>query len=50
MDEDFLEVAGLINYVDKELQFEKIIEQPLKIISNVLTWELKKTSSLNGLF
>jgi hypothetical protein len=50
MDEDFLVEADLVKYIDIETQYEKIIEQPLKIISEVLNWELKKTSSLKGLF
>jgi DNA polymerase elongation subunit (family B) len=49
-DEDFLKEANLIEYVDKNLQYEKVIEQPLKTISDAINWELKKTSSLNGLF
>ena len=49
-DEEFLEVSGLIEYIDEELQYEKVIEQPLKLISDTLNWELKKTSSLGALF
>ena len=49
-DEDFLEVAGLVKYVDGETQFEKVIEQPLKIISDAIKWELRKSSSLGNLF
>ena len=49
-DEEFLEVSGLIKYIDAKTQYEKVIEQPLKIISDTLKWELKKTSSLGSLF
>ena len=50
LDEKFLDESGLINYIDEQLQYEKIIEQPLKIISDVLNWKLKKISSLDSLF
>ena len=50
IDEDFLKEANIIDYIDGDLQYEKVIEQPLKIISNTLNWELQKTSSLGGLF
>ena len=50
LDENFLVDSGLLEYVDKELQFEKVIEQPLKIISEAIKWELKKKSVLTELF
>ena len=50
LDENFLVDSGLLKYVDKELQFEKVIRQPLKIISEAIKWELKKKSVLTDLF
>jgi len=49
-DEKFLEYSKLIDYIDIETQYEKVIEQPIKIMSNALNWELKQVSSLKGLF
>ena len=49
-DDNFILDAGLKDYIDVDLQYEKIIEQPLKIMTEVIHWEIKKQSSLANLF
>ena len=50
MDEKFIDEANIKDYIDSNLQYEKVIEQPIKIISDAIDWEIKKTSNLKGFF
>jgi DNA polymerase elongation subunit (family B) len=40
----------LDKYVNRDLQFEKSFEDPLKTILNVLQWSIRKTASLEDFF
>jgi hypothetical protein len=40
----------LDKYVDRDLQFEKSFEDPLKTILDVLQWSIRKTPSLEDFF
>ena len=50
VDEKVLDDANLTKYIDIDTQYEKVIEQPIKILTETVGWEIKKTSSLGGLF
>jgi len=48
-DENFLIDADLVKYIDKDIQYEKIIEAPIKAILEPVGWELEKKASLGDI-
>ena len=41
---------GIEKYIDYDLQFEKSFLDPLKIILDVIQWEVEKTATLESFF
>lgn len=41
---------GLHEYIDYDLQFDKTFKDPLKIVTDVIGWQLEKTNTLDGFF
>lgn len=41
---------GLHEYIDYELQFDKTFKDPLKIVTDVIGWNLEKTNTLDAFF
>ena len=50
VDEDFPREIGIEKYIDYDLQFEKSFLDPLKIILDVIQWNVEKTASLESFF
>ena len=48
--QDFPREIGLEKYIDYDLQFEKSFLDPLKIILDVIQWNVERTSSLESFF
>ena len=48
--QDFPREIGLEKYVDYDLQFEKSFLDPLKIILDVIQWNVEKTTTLESFF
>ena len=48
--QDFPKEIGLDKYIDYELQFEKAFLEPLKIILDVIGWNVEKTVNLELFF
>lgn len=44
------EEFDLNNYIDYEAQFNKVFIEPLKIVTNVINWDLENTASLEEFF
>ena len=44
------EKIGIEKYIDYDLQFEKSFLDPLKIILDVIQWNVEKTASLESFF
>ena len=40
----------LDKYIDRDLQFDKSFLEPLRSITEVIGWEVEKTSTLEGFF
>ena len=48
--QDFPREIGIEKYIDYDLQFEKSFLDPLKIILDVIQWNVEKTASLESFF
>jgi len=48
--QDFPRELGIEKYIDYDLQFEKSFLDPLKIILDVIQWEVEKTATLESFF
>ena len=48
--QDFPRELGIEKYIDYDLQFEKSFLDPLKIILDVIQWNVEKTASLESFF
>ena len=48
--QDFPRELGIEKYIDYDLQFEKSFLDPLKIILDVIEWNVEKTTSLESFF
>ena len=48
--QDFPRELGIEKYIDYDLQFEKSFLDPLKIILDVIEWNVERTASLDSFF
>lgn len=48
--DDLPKEFGLNKYIDYETQFQKAFEQPLKVITDVIDWQLEQINTLEGFF